>query len=194
MNEFSLLIKDNVLDKEQLVLKRSTFVNIDKVQVPFLAKLFTKKELNFNKLTLKEIADNIAIPTDAAEALTKELVGKGLVGIKSKDGEFKFNFNTLINKLIESYVAPEHSSTPEEKLNWAVKTINFELTEANLDDLKLIIKENGWENLKIAITKLISIEGQTWHQLISMYESLGVKETTDTNELKLILDKNWLEN
>lgn len=194
MNEFALLIKDNVLDKEQLVLKRSEFLNIGKVQILFLSKLFTKKDLNFSRLTLKEVADNMSISNQAAESLTKELVVKGLVKIKSKDGEFKFNFNTLINKLIESYIAPNNSSNQDEKLNWAIKTISFKLTTSNIEDLKLIIKENGWENLKIAITKLISMEGQTWHQLISMYESLGVKESTDINELKLILNKNWLEN
>lgn len=194
MNEFTLLIKDNVLDKEQLVLKRSSFLNIDPVQSQYIAKLFANKELNFNKLSLKEISDTASIPVNAAEALTKDLIKTGLVGIKKEEENFFFDYNVLISKIIESYIAPTNDSTEEEKYNWTVKTINFELTDSNKSDLRLIIKENGWDNLKIAITKIMAIDGQTWHQLMSMYEALGVKETTDSQELKAILDQNWLEN
>lgn len=194
MNEFNQLIKDDVLDKEQLILKRHRFLDIDPIKAQYIAKLFKDKELDTSSLTLKEIANSTSIPVESAEALTKELVAKGLVSIKNEGNEYRFNYDTLVNKIIKSYIAPEHERPTSEKLNWVVKTLTVELTDANINDLELIINEDGWENLKIAINKIVTLEDQTWHQLISMYEALGAKEKTESNEIKNILDKNWLEN
>lgn len=193
MNEFALLIKDDVLDKEQLVLKRYQFLGIDRIQAQFISKLFLNKELEFNCLSIKDIADTINIPADATEAMTKELVSKGIVGLKTIEGEFKFDYNTLINKLIESYIAPLNNSETESILNWIKLTLDFELTESNISDLRLIINEKGYDNLKVAINKLITMSDQTWHQLMSMYEAIGIKEKTDTQDLRHVLKQNWLE-
>lgn len=193
MDEFNRLIKDNVIDKEKLIIKRSSFLDVDKVQAQFISKLFSNENIDFSNLTIKDIAKVISISYESAEIMTKDLISKGLVGIKNDNSEYRFDYNLFINKLIESYVAPNSNSSIEKRVDWTIKTLKINFSDSNINDLKKIIKANGWENLKLVIQKLTMIDNPTWHQLISMYESLGIKDNSKETELKNILDKNWLE-
>lgn len=194
MIEFIRMIQDDIVDKEQLVLKRFRFLNIDKIQAQYIAKLFSNKELKYYDLSLEDICNELSIPKQAGETLVKGLVKDGIILIQSKDGNITFNFEPLINKLIESYITPNDSETTDVKLDWAVKTLKFELTPKNIEELKLFIDENGWTNLSIVINKISTIENPSYSQLISMYETIGARETTDSQQLKELMDLNWLEN
>ncbi len=194
MNEFNRLIKDNVIDKGKLIIKRSSFLDVDKVQAQFISKLFSNENIDFSNLTIKDIAKTISISDESAEIMTKDLISKGLIGIvKSNSLEYRFNYDLFIDKLIESYIAPNSNSSVEKKVDWTTKTLDINFSNSNINDLRKIIEANGWENLKLVIQKLLVIDNPTWHQLISMYESLGVKDNSKETELKKILDKNWLE-
>lgn len=194
MTEFIRMIQDDILDKEQLVLKRHHFLEIDKIQAQYIAKLFSNKELKYSCLNLDDIANELAIPKPAVETLVKGLVNNGNISVENIDGKLTFNFDKLINRLIESYITPKNSESTEFKLNWAIKTLKFELTEKNIEELNMIIEESGWNNLAVVINKISTIKEPSYSQLISMYETLGAKENTDSQQLKDIMDLNWLEN
>lgn len=193
MNEFYKLIKDDVLDKEKLVKKRYHFLNIDKIKADYISKIYSFKNVDLSCLSLKKIGELLSMPIEPVESLTKELIEKNLISIKNIENEFVFDFNLLINKLIGSYIAPNENKAIEEKMNWVINSLEFELTDTNKKDLRLIIEEKGWNDLMLVINKLITLDNQSWHQLISMYEAIGIKEKKKSDEVKDILTKNWLE-
>lgn len=187
------LLRDDLLNKEQLILKRYKFLGLDEIQARFLSKIYADKNIDPTSLTMDDISKVFGVDKTTAETIMQELVSTICVSVKSDDNGMSFDFEILINRLVKTYFSPHESEDVETKLFWSINKIGFELTQENINDLKKMINSEDWNKLSTVIERTSENDDGNWPLFISLWNSLTVKDSQKNDHLKNVLDRNWLE-
>lgn len=186
------LLKDNLINKDELIIKRYSYLNLDKSQAKFVSKIFKNKKLDYSQLTIEEISLSLSVDYETAETIVLTLVTNGYIKLINLEEEIKFNFEPLIYKLIKTYSSPKSKDNIDEKINWIKRKVSFELTNNNIQELIKISNEN-WDSVLLITNKISESKEQNWPLFISLYNTYINKNIEKSNQIKSILDTNWLE-
>lgn len=185
------LIKDNIIDKEKLVLVRSNFLGLEDVQVKFIAKIFAKKRDSYS-FNIKEISKIFKTNEDTSMKILQNLVVQGYVSFSIKNDKQIFDFLCLIKKLLETYLPPEKNSSFEQKEFWIQKNIEFILTDKNIEVLKDILEQNEWSDVVKIIMSFKEVKINNWSIFKNIFILEKEKIIKRNIKIKKTLDKNWL--
>ncbi len=193
MNNFIDLLKDNIINKSDLVIKRHEYLGLDATQAAFLAKIFVNNEQSYNNLRIEDIAELMDVNIDTANVIIEKLITDGYLLLSNcEDGNgHLFNFDTIIEKLMMSYSSPLASDSIERKLDWINEKVSFELTNENKDELIKILNNIDWNVAATAIAKFIDQDKQTFPLLVSFFQTISISDTGN-ERVKSILKHNWL--
>ncbi len=184
------LLKDNLINKSELINKRHKYLGLDAVQAAFLAKIFINNNEENNKLNLESVSQKMSLDDESTKKVLAPLITCGLLSVESIDGNEFFNFENLIKRLLETYLPPKNSSTLSEKLEWIKDETHIDIENI---EIKNIVNNIDWSTI-VEVVKALSEKNEVSVPLfVSMINSI-VKDNTKQNEtIKSILDINWLE-
>lgn len=187
------LLNDNIINKSELILKRHEYLGLDAAQAAFLSKIFVDNREDYTKLDINEIASLMSVDTNTAETIVRPLVTKGILGIVSNNGDTFFNLEQLVTKLLETYAMPMESSKKELKINWITKQIGFDLSNDNIIELERVIDTYDWTTILNVIEKFDEQSNKNFPLLISLITVAANSKEKKENQLKSVMDVNWLE-
>ncbi len=193
MDNYIDLLKDNIINKSELVNKRHKYLGLDAAQAAFIAKIFVSNKESYDKLSLEEVSKLMEVDIETARIITKELVISGYLLVSIINGKEIFDFNSIINKLIMSYSSPTEESPIEDKIDWVSKKVSFELTNDNIDQLKDVIEKLDWNVFATVIAKFIDQNDQSFPLLDAMLNSISNNGNTINKKIRSTLQINWLE-
>lgn len=186
------LINEGLINKSKLILKRGEYLNIEKNQILFLSKIFENDNFDFFNLKLDDISKNLVLEKKEIFKYLKKLITEGLIEFKQDGDKFYFNFNFLINKLIETYLPPNDSASFEMKYFWMKNNVDLKFANKHEKELKEIINNNNWNHLLIVFEEIIDMENVNWPLFISLIDSKTIKNSTKKDDYNKILKINWL--
>ena len=193
MTQIEQLVYDGVINKEQLVLKRHQYLNLDLQQAQFVSKLFRNSSLNFSNLTLQEISKEFGTDEKTAQVILQTLLSESCIQLVNIEGVVFFNLNFLIDKLVDSYFVPEDKASHKMKINWVKNSLSFKLTDDNLTELNQLVDSGNWSKVSIVVTKLVNDKKSNWPLFMAIFSAISNKQAKNSAKLKSVLDQNWLE-
>ena len=194
MSDIKKIIKDEIINKEKLVLKRYMFLNIDENQAMFISKVFRNENLRTDELSIEELSKIFGTTNETSEKIIKSLIVDGWIKVFYIEKNMKFDFSSIIKTLVESYVFPNKDTSIDKKIIWIKNTLNININKSNENKLKELIRNGEWNKIIIVSKKISNLNDQSWPLFESLYNSITLKESNEKNEIKELMDINWLEN
>ncbi len=188
------LLKDNIIDRSTLVIKRHEYLGLDATQAAFVAKIFINNNECYKDIDINEVSELMGVDTETSKAILESLITKGLLLVSENENNTPiFNFDFLITKLLNCYETPIASSTIEKKLTWIETQVEFEVNEQMKEEFKKVISGMEWEILVELIKKSTQHSEQTFPLLMSLINSSPINKESKDNKVKEILEVNWLK-
>lgn len=193
MNQLKDLLKDNIINKSELVIKRHEYLGLDVAQATFLAKIFVNNNESYEKININEIAKLMDVNVDTAKEIVSLLITKGLVKFTIENEDLILNFDTFIIKLLSSYSKPENDSAIDQKLKWIDTKVDFIINDNLRVQLLKIIENNNWDAISKVVDKFAEQNEQNFPLLVSLIQSALDTREEKENEIKSVLNTNWLK-
>ncbi len=190
MSTLNILLKDNIINKSELINKRHKYLGIDSAKAAFLTKIFITNNEDFTKLSLERISELTELESETANHLIKSLIVDGLVTMENSDGNTEFNFEVVIIKLLSTYLPPTNNSPIETKMAWIEKETTL---DSKNDQLVSLIKTTEWEKVISVVEVFVNQNEKTIPLFVSMLESTVTSTKKQDENIKSILEINWLE-
>ncbi|BDU67477.1 MAG: hypothetical protein TYPL_1300 [Candidatus Tyloplasma litorale] len=188
------LLKDNLINKSELILKKYKNLNIVYAEAKFLSKMFVDKNQNFSNLTIEKICELLDVSNKTAEKIVHCLLKKNFIKYRQINNTSYFDFEFLIEKLLNSYLPPEENSKISQKITWIDSELDIELTKENKMELQKIISNNdNWKQIVKIINKISEIKDKDWSMVSAAISSFNSNFEFNSDKYKEILDSNWLE-
>ena len=194
MQIYNDLLNDGIINKEKLVLKRHDFIGLQKNEAIFVAKLFKNSSIENHHFTIKELASKLDISKETVQVLVKSLIASNCLKVINSSNGIIFDFDFIIEKLLESYFAPSEESALDKKIIWMEALLKFKINNDNVETIKKWIINGNWNKLVLVSKKTAMLDSPSWPLLVSAYDSLNDYKEKDTDGLKDIMNINWLEN
>ncbi len=193
MDNFIDLLKDNIVIKSDLVIKRHKYLGLDATQASFLAKIFVSNEASYSNLNAQQVAELMDVDIDTAKLIIERLIVDGFIAISNNGAtnEPTFNFDLIIEKLMMSYSSPLEEDSIEKKIEWVNNKISFELTDENKIEIEKLINNTEWNSFATAVVKFIDQNEQTFPLLVSLIKTVSTNKNSNSS-IKAILEHNWL--
>lgn len=185
------LLKDNVINKAQLFKKRKSYLGIDENLSNFILKVFQKHN-SCSNLNIEQLSETFSTNIETTKMIMKNIISSGYVQVENNENnEMIFNFETIVEKLLNSYVDNLEKESTEFKLNWVSNELDFELTKNHINEIKKLIENNHWSTVYKIVNIMCEYDEQNWVLFQTLYNSLDSSKKID-KEVKEILDTNWL--
>lgn len=191
------LLKDNIINREKLLLSKSTFIDLDSEEVLFLLKIIPF--LEDDSITFEKIINNTPISKSIIDNVLSNLLSKRYVKsfFKKEEKQVIFNFTLLWEKLLDFYNIPNENSSFDDKVDWFINILNFKKEQMIVDKLQDWINQKDWKHLVSLINKIKASELDkiSWNSFVNIHDQIFEKNSNFTEEsLKEIISFNWLEN
>ncbi len=188
------LLNDNIINRSELVTKRHEYLGLDATQAAFLAKIFINNKECYKDIEINEASELMGVDIDTSKAILESLITKGLLMVgTNENNEPTFDFDFLINKLLHCYKTPISNSNIDKKMEWIESKVDFEINEQMKDEFTKVICGMEWDILVEIIKKSTEQSEQTFPVLMSMINSAPVNKEAKDQQVKQILEVNWLK-
>ncbi len=190
MTTLNILLKDNIINKSELINKRHEYLGLDSAKAAILTKIFVAKNENLKVLTLERISELTELEIEAVKLLVKSLIVEGLVTMENIDGASSFNFEVIIDKLLATYLPPKDNSPIETKIAWIERETTL---DGKNETLLSLIKSTDWKKVISVVEVFKNQKEKTIPLFISLIESTIESSKKQDENIKSILEINWLE-
>ncbi len=188
------LLRDNLINRSELVNKKHEYLGLDATQAAFVAKIFVNNNECYSKIDINEASELMGVDIETANAILQPLITKGLLLISENENKVpEFNFDFLVSKILDCYDTPIQSSNIDSKINWIKTKVNFEVNEQMEEEFKKVISGMDWDILVELIKKSTTHSEQTFPLLMSLINSSPINKEAKDNKVKEILEVNWLK-
>lgn len=196
MNNIKQLLKDDILNLENLLLKKGILLNLKSDEIVFILNVIPI--LKNNKTTEKKIYKKLIIKkTELENYLTNLLKNKYIkTSFKKLEDNVIFDFSPLWERLFKYYDIPDENASFEEKCRWFLDVLSFENDSIIIETFKKWTEERDFKHIVELVNKiqLSELKNISWNSFISIHDKLFEKKTKNNkNILKEIINLNWLE-
>ena len=190
--EFKDLLKNNLIDREIIILQNQKVINLSDKELIFIIKVL--KFCNEDIFNFSDISKKSGTTKKETDVIIASLIKKNIISVrKGKDKELFFTMKPLWKKILLLFESPDASSPVEIKMKWIIETMEFEKNSLITNTLLEYINVSEWSKI-LNIVSLIqknNLNNVSWSLFAKMLDD--TKDEENSLKIKKILRENWLE-